>query len=143
IAIFASFAHLKLSVLYTQKTGSFRILFIKIGSALLTGGALPTLHPHALTPAPLLLPPRRPPGPPPIDAIELGIMIVLVSLMLQCFLIFGAFTDKRLLFHIEKIKDNEERFQSLINHNIDPIYVFSLEGKMLSANSSGYSLLEK
>lgn len=78
-----------------------------------------------------------------IDAIELGIMIVLVSLMLQCFLIFSAFTDKRLLFHIEKIKDNEERFQSLINHNIDPIYVFSLEGKMLSANSSGYSLLEK
>ncbi|MCY9389365.1 sensor domain-containing diguanylate cyclase, partial [Bacillus haynesii] len=58
-------------------------------------------------------------------------------------LIFGAFTDKRLLLHIEKIKDNEERFQSLINHNIDPIYVFSLEGKMLSANSSGYSLLEK
>ncbi|MDE1385718.1 PAS domain S-box protein, partial [Bacillus paralicheniformis] len=78
-----------------------------------------------------------------IDTVELGIMIVLVSLMLQCFLIFGAFNDKRLLLHIEKVKDNEERFQSLINHNIDPIYVFSLEGKLLSANSSGYSLLEK
>nr|MDH3163172.1 hypothetical protein [Bacillus licheniformis] len=78
-----------------------------------------------------------------IDTVELGIMIVLVSLMLQCFLIFGAFNDKRLSLHIEKVKDNEERFQSLINHNIDPIYVFSLEGKSLSANSSGYSLLEK
>ncbi|MCY7836504.1 diguanylate cyclase domain-containing protein [Bacillus haynesii] len=143
IAIFASFAALKLSVVFAKKTGSFRILFIKIGSALLMGGAISGLHYTGMAAATLFMADGRDTGHEGIDTVELGIMIVLVSLMLQCFLIFGAFTDKRLLLHIEKIKDNEERFQSLINHNIDPIYVFSLEGKMLSANSSGYSLLEK
>ena len=143
IAIFASFAALKLSVVFAKKTGSFRILFIKIGSALLMGGAISGMHYTGMAAATLFMADGRDTGHEGIDTVELGIMIVLVSLMLQCFLIFGAFTDKRLLLHIEKIKDNEERFQSLINHNIDPIYVFSLEGKMLSANSSGYSLLEK
>ncbi|MCY8342293.1 diguanylate cyclase [Bacillus haynesii] len=143
IAIFASFAALKLSVVFAKKTGSFRILFIKIGSALLMGGAISGMHYTGMAAATLFMADGRDTGHEGIDTVELGIMIVLVSLMLQCFLIFGAFTDKRLLLHIEKVKDNEERFQSLINHNIDPIYVFSLEGKMLSANSSGYSLLEK
>jgi len=143
IAIFASFAALKLSVVFAKKTGSFRILFIKIGSALLMGGAISGMHYTGMAAATLFMADGRDTGHEGIDTVELGIMIVLVSLMLQCFLLFGAFTDKRLLLHIEKVKDNEERFQSLINHNIDPIYVFSLEGKMLSANSSGYSLLEK
>ncbi|MFB6497741.1 diguanylate cyclase domain-containing protein [Bacillus haynesii] len=143
IAIFASFAALKLSVVFAKKTGSFRILFIKIGSALLMGGAISGMHYTGMAAATLFMADGRDTGHEGIDTVELGIMIVLVSLMLQCFLIFGAFTDKRLLLHIEKVKDNEERFQSLINHNIDPIYVFSLEGKMLSANSSGYILLEK
>ncbi|MCY8756387.1 diguanylate cyclase [Bacillus haynesii] len=143
IAIFASFAALKLSVVFAKKTGSFRILFIKIGSALLMGGAISGMHYTGMAAATLFMADGRDTGHEGIDTVELGIMIVLVSLMLQCFLIFGAFTDKRLLLHIEKVKDNEERFQSLINHNIDPIYVFSLEGKMLSANSSGYSLLKK
>ncbi|MCY9388009.1 diguanylate cyclase, partial [Bacillus haynesii] len=131
IAIFASFAALKLSVVFAKKTGSFRILFIKIGSALLMGGAISGMHYTGMAAATLFMADGRDTGHEGIDTVELGIMIVLVSLMLQCFLIFGAFTDKRLLLHIEKIKDNEERFQSLINHNIDPIYVFSLEGKML------------
>ncbi|KYC81809.1 diguanylate cyclase [Bacillus licheniformis] len=143
IAIFASFAALKLSVVFAKKTGSFRILFIKIGSALLMGGAISGMHYTGMAAATLFMADSVDTGYEGIDTVELGIMIVLVSLMLQCFLIFGAFNDKRLLLHIEKVKDNEERFQSLINHNIDPIYVFSLEGKLLSANSSGYSLLEK
>nr|WP_262410591.1 MULTISPECIES: diguanylate cyclase [Bacillus] len=143
IAIFASFAALKLSVVFAKKTGSFRILFIKIGSALLMGGAISGMHYTGMSAATLFMADSVDTGYEGIDTVELGIMIVLVSLMLQCFLIFGAFNDKRLLLHIEKVKDNEERFQSLINHNIDPIYVFSLEGKLLSANSSGYSLLEK
>lgn len=88
------------------------------------GGAISGMHYTGMSAATLFMADSVDTGYEGIDTVELGIMIVLVSLMLQCFLIFGAFNDKRLLLHIEKVKDNEERFQSLINHNIDPIYVF-------------------
>ncbi|WP_307894112.1 diguanylate cyclase domain-containing protein [Bacillus swezeyi] len=143
IAITASFAALKLSFVLAKKTGSSRILSIKIGSAFLMGGAISGMHYTGMAAATLYKNGSRDAGHPEMDTVELGIVIVLITLMLQGLMILGAFTDKRLLIQAEKVKDNEERFQSLIKHNIDPIYVFSLEGDMLFANSSGYSLLNQ
>ncbi|KAA6476241.1 diguanylate cyclase domain-containing protein [Bacillus swezeyi] len=143
IAITASFAALKLSFALAKNTGSSRILSMKIGSAFLMGGAISGMHYTGMAAATLYKNGSRDAGHPEMDTVELGIVIVLITLMLQGLMILGAFTDKRLLIQAEKVKDNEERFQSLIKHNIDPIYVFSLEGDMLFANSSGYSLLHQ
>ncbi|MEC1590208.1 EAL domain-containing protein [Bacillus sonorensis] len=142
IAITASFAALKLSFVFAKKTGSFRMLFIKIGSALFMGGAISGMHYTGMAAASLHMTEGHRTDYTGIDAVQLGIGVVMITLFLQALLIFGAITDKRLLFQAEKVKDNEERFQSLINHNIDPIYVFSLEGRMLSANSAGYMFLK-
>ncbi|MFN2745925.1 MULTISPECIES: diguanylate cyclase domain-containing protein [Bacillus] len=143
IAISASYVALKLSFTLSKKTRSFRLLAVKIGSALLMGAAISGMHYTGMAAATLYKSAGRHAGHPGLDTVELGIAIVLITLMLQGLMIFGAFTDKRLLIESEKVKDNEERFQSLIEHNIDPIYVFSLDGDMLSANSSGHRLLKK
>ena len=50
-----SFAALKLSVVFAKKTGSFRILFIKIGSALLMGGAISGMHYTGMSAATLFM----------------------------------------------------------------------------------------
>lgn len=42
----------------------------------------------------------------------------------------------------DQLKENEQRFQSLIKHNIDGIIVLSVDRKVLSANDSGKQILE-
>ncbi|MBU8787197.1 diguanylate cyclase [Bacillus glycinifermentans] len=143
IAITASFAALKLSRVFAKRRGSFRTQFIKIASAILMGGAISGMHYTGMAAATLYMQQGISHGHGEMDTVQLGIAIVIFTLLLQALLIFGAFHDKRLLIQAEKIRDNEERFQSLINYNIDPIYVFSFEGRMLFANSSGCRLLKK
>lgn len=73
---------------------------------------------------------------------SLSIFIGLMTLIVQTLMIFGAYIDHRIMTQSDQLKENEQRFQSLIKHNIDGIIVLSVDQKVLSANDSGKQILE-
>ncbi|MCW4643352.1 EAL domain-containing protein [Bacillus safensis] len=73
---------------------------------------------------------------------SLSIFIGLMTLIVQTLMIFGAYIDHRIMTQSDQLKENEQRFQSLIKHNIDGIIVLSVDRKVLSANDSGKQILE-
>ncbi|MEK5296786.1 bifunctional diguanylate cyclase/phosphodiesterase [Bacillus sp. FSL R5-0659] len=73
---------------------------------------------------------------------SLSLFIGLMTLIVQTLMIFGAYIDHRIMTQSDQLKENEQRFQSLIKHNIDGIIVLSVHRKVLSANDSGKQILE-
>ncbi|MEI4791392.1 EAL domain-containing protein [Bacillus sp. FJAT-53060] len=73
---------------------------------------------------------------------RLSIFIVLMTLIVQTLMIFGAYIDYRIMKQSDKRKENEQRFQSLIKHNIDGIIVLSVDRKVISANDTGKQILK-
>ncbi|MCY7567632.1 EAL domain-containing protein [Bacillus safensis] len=73
---------------------------------------------------------------------SLSIFVGLMTLIVQTLMIFGAYIDHRIMTQSDQLKENEQRFQSLIKHNIDGIIVLSVDRKVLSANDSGKQILE-
>ena len=73
---------------------------------------------------------------------SLSLFIGLMTLIVQTLMIFGAYIDHRIMTQSDQLKENEQRFQSLIKHNIDGIIVLSVDRKVLSANDSGKQILE-
>ena len=72
---------------------------------------------------------------------SLSIFIGFMTLIVQSLMIFGAYIDHRIMTQSDQLKENEQRFQSMIKHNIDGIIVLSVDRKVLSANDSGKQIL--
>ncbi|UYO36674.1 EAL domain-containing protein [Bacillus zhangzhouensis] len=77
-----------------------------------------------------------------MSSLSLSIFIGLMTLIVQTLMIFGAYIDHRIMTQVDQLKENEQRFQSLIKHNIDGIIVLSVDRKVLSANDSGKQILK-
>ncbi|MGE6631116.1 bifunctional diguanylate cyclase/phosphodiesterase [Bacillus sp. NPDC077027] len=76
-----------------------------------------------------------------MTSFSLSIFIGIMTLIVQLLMIFGSFIDHRINKQAEKMRENEQRFQSLIKHNIDGIIVLSVDRKILSTNDAGKRIL--
>ncbi|MCI3988301.1 hypothetical protein MMJ63_29045, partial [Bacillus vallismortis] len=72
-----------------------------------------------------------------------SIFVALIIFCIQTLLLFSSHADRKFIKQSERIKDNEKRFESLIVHNIDAIYILSLEGEIKSSNHAGEDRIRK
>lgn len=118
---------------------------LKITGALVMGGAIAGMHYTGMAASTMFFHSGgqvTTGGSLELSPFSLSIFIGLMTLIVQSLMIFGAFIDHRIMTQSEKLKENEQRFQSLIKHNIDGIIVLSVDRKVLSANDTGKQILK-
>ncbi|MFJ5963675.1 EAL domain-containing protein [Bacillus sp. NPDC093026] len=145
IAVIASFFSMKLFFRLHQSVKKQHDHFFKIAGALVMGGAIAGMHYIGMAASTIFYHSNGQEaagGSFVTSPFNLSIFIGLVTLIVQTIMIFGAFIDHRIMTQSEKLKENEQRFQSLIKHNIDGIIVLSIDRKILSANDTGKQILK-
>lgn len=78
-----------------------------------------------------------------VQTFHWSIFVTLIIFCIQTLLLFSSHADRKFIKQSERIKDNEQRFQSLIVHNIDAIFILSLEGDIISSNHAGEEMISK
>ncbi|MDM5297642.1 EAL domain-containing protein [Bacillus pumilus] len=144
IATLASFFSMKLFFRLHQREKQADHL-LKITGALVMGGAIAGMHYTGMAASTMFFHSGgqvTTGGSLELSPFSLSIFIGLMTLIVQSLMIFGAFIDHRIMTQSEKLKENEQRFQSLIKHNIDGIIVLSVDRKVLSANDTGKQILK-
>lgn len=76
-----------------------------------------------------------------IDLTTTAIIVSAFIVMIQCFFVVGAFTDRQLASKTALLSDNEHRYQSLLDHSIDAIFTTDLHGNFTKMNKSGSKLI--
>lgn len=78
-----------------------------------------------------------------VQTFHWSIFVTLIVFCIQTLLLFSSHADRKFIKQSERIKDNEQRFQSLIVHNIDAIFILSLDGDIISSNHAGEDMIRK
>lgn len=145
IAVIASFFSLHLFFRLHRSGKKQEDHLLKIAGALVMGGAVSGMHYTGMAASTMFFHSDGQPyrgGSLELSPFSLSIFIGLMTLIVQTLMIFGAYIDHRIMKQADKLKENEQRFQSLIKHNIDGIIVLSVNRKVLSANDSGKQILK-
>ncbi len=145
IAAIASFFSLHLFFRLHRSGKKQEDHLLKIAGALVMGGAVSGMHYTGMAASTMFFysdGQSSGGGSLELSPFSLSIFIGLMTLIVQTLMIFGAYIDHRIMKQADKLKENEQRFQSLIKHNIDGIIVLSVNRKVLSANDSGKQILK-
>lgn len=145
IAVLASFFSLKLFFRLHQSEKKQEDHLLKIAGSLIMSGAIAGMHYTGIAASTMSFQSDgqvAAGGSLEMSPFSLSIFIGLMTFIIQALMIFGAYIDHRIMAQSEKLKENEQRFQSLIKHNIDGIIVLSVDRKVLSANDTGKQILK-
>jgi PAS domain S-box-containing protein len=145
IAIIASFAALFLTFRYRAERSSIKIKFL---SSVVMGIAISGMHytaMHAARVNTIVDSIRH--SPLEIDNDLLAFSIGIISLIILGLVLIGVFVDRKFVFQAQKLKESEQQYKSLFEHNTDAICSFDLEGNFLTANIAyenitGYTIEE-
>ncbi|MBW8278388.1 EAL domain-containing protein [Bacillus amyloliquefaciens] len=141
IAIAASFVSLKVFFGLAVKKPTEHLTFQKIISSVFMGAAVSGMHYTGMMAASFYADTRRPSSDMEIHSFHLSVFITLIIFCFQMLLFFSSHFDRQFFRHDERMKDHEQRFQSLIKHNIDPIFILSPSGKILYSNEAGAEMI--
>ncbi|KXZ20484.1 hypothetical protein AXI59_14815 [Bacillus nakamurai] len=141
IAIAASFVSLNVFFDLAVKKPTDQLLFYKIISSVCMGAAISGMHYTGMFAASFHEDMRKPGSSVEIHSFHWSIFIALIIFCFQTLLYFSSHFDRKFFQQNERMKDNEQRFQSLIKHNIDAIFILSPEGKMLYSNEAGAEMI--
>ncbi|MFS0654390.1 EAL domain-containing protein [Bacillus sp. 179-C3.3 HS] len=144
IAAIASFISMKLFFRLHHSESKQKDHLLKIAGALVMGGAISGMHYTGMAASTIVFHAgghETASSSLEMSPLSVSVVIGLMTLIVQLLMIFGAFIDHRIMLQSQKLKDNEQRFQSLIKHNIDGIIVLSVDRKVLSANDTGTHIL--
>ncbi|MGG2095123.1 EAL domain-containing protein [Bacillus sp. S13(2024)] len=140
IAIVASIAVLKISFELSKNENSIRGNIYKFISAIAMGIAIAGMHYTEMATASFNLPSALTVSP-GMSHYTLVIMVGITTIMIQFFLVFGTVTDRRFRFQAIELLENEKRYRSLVNHNLDAVFSISYDGRLLSMNPAGEEML--
>lgn len=143
IAIVASFVSLKIFFDLALKKRSDHLMLYKVISSIIMGVGISGMHYTGMLAASFhedMAPPERHME---VHTFHWSIFVTLIIFCIQTLLLFSSHADRKLIKQSERIKDNEQRFQSLIVHNIDAIFILSLEGEIISSNHAGEDMITK
>ncbi|TYS08305.1 EAL domain-containing protein [Bacillus subtilis] len=143
IAIAASFISLKIFFDLAMKKHSDHLMFYKVISSIVMGIGISGMHYTGMLAATFRLDTDPPGSHMEIHTFNWSIFVALIIFCIQTLLLFSSHADRKFIKQSERIKDNEQRFQSLIVHNIDAIFILSLEGKIISSNHAGEDMISK
>ncbi|MFD0770613.1 EAL domain-containing protein [Bacillus sp. CGMCC 1.60114] len=140
IAIVASIAVLKILFEVSKYENSIRDNIYKFISAIAMGIAIAGMHYTEVAAASFSLPSALtvPSG---MSHYTLVIMVGITTIMIQFFLVFGTVTDRRFRFQAIELLENEKRYRSLVNHNLDAVFSISYDGRLVSMNPAGEEML--
>ncbi|MCY7552902.1 hypothetical protein MH145_20515, partial [Bacillus safensis] len=145
IAAITSYFSLKLFFRVDRKKSKRENYLLKSLGSMLMGGAIAGMHYTGMAASTMFYHSNGQAaigGSLEMSPFSLSIFVGLMTLIVQTLMIFGAYIDHRIMTQSDQLKENEQRFQSLIKHNIDGIIVLSVDRKVLSANDSGKQILE-
>ncbi|WP_100012957.1 EAL domain-containing protein [Lentibacillus sediminis] len=137
VAIIASMTALKLLFEFSHRTGSMQLLLLKLSGAVLMGVAIAGMHYIGMHAATVQGMNHSAANPGALDSTVIAIGIAIFTILMQSFLIFGTVTDRRQTMQALKLKENEQRYRSLVDNNLDAIFSINLEGQFLSMNKAG------
>lgn len=140
VAVLASMTAMKMFYELAMKDTSFTLFLYKLLSALVMGIAISGMHYIGMNAASFTgeMNHVHTGG---IDLMTTAIIVSIFIVMIQCFFVVGAFTDKRLAYKTAMLSDNEHRYQSLLDHSIDAIFTTDLQGRFTKMNKSGSRLI--
>ncbi|MCY7493959.1 EAL domain-containing protein [Bacillus safensis] len=144
IAAITSYFSMKLFFRVDLNKGKRKNYLLKVFGSMLMGGAIAGMHYTGMAASTMFYHSNGQAigGSLEMSPFSLSIFVGLMTLIVQTLMIFGAYIDHRIMTQSDQLKENEQRFQSLIKHNIDGIIVLSVDRKVLSANDSGKQILE-
>ncbi|MEW4023402.1 EAL domain-containing protein [Bacillus sp. YAF8] len=137
IAMASSFISLKVFFGLAAKKPTEPFTFHKIIGSVFMGAAVSGMHYTGMMAASFYEDMRKPENDMEIHSFHWSVFITLIIFCFQMLLFFSSHFDRQFFRHNERMKDHEQRFQSLINHNIDPIFILSPDGKILYSNEAG------
>ncbi|MEC1620995.1 bifunctional diguanylate cyclase/phosphodiesterase [Bacillus mojavensis] len=141
IAIAASFISLKIFFDLSMKKPADHLLIYKIISALIMGIGISGMHYTGMMAATFYKDSAPPDHHMEVHTFDWSILIALIIFCIQTLLLFSSHADRKFMKQNERMKDNEQRFQSLIIHNIDAIFILSLKGDIISSNHAGEDMM--
>lgn len=143
IAIAASFVSLKIFFDLAVKKHSEHLIFYKGVSSIVMGIGISGMHYTGMLAATFHKDMAPPGSHMEVQTFHWSIFVTLIIFCIQTLLLFSSHADRKFIKQSERIKDNEQRFQSLIVHNIDAIFILSLEGDIISSNHAGEEMISK
>ncbi|MGY0654281.1 EAL domain-containing protein [Bacillus subtilis] len=143
IAIAASFVSLKIFFDLAVKKHSEHLIFYKVVSSIVMGIGISGMHYTGMLAATFHKDMAPPGSHMEVQTFHWSIFVTLIIFCIQTLLLFSSHADRKFIKQSERIKDNEQRFQSLIVHNIDAIFILSLEGDIISSNHAGEEMISK